>query len=58
MSSDQALDFIMDCAQGARLEAPATDKERLRKITDVMNAFGQAGKKYKPDGAVQAMDVI
>ena len=58
MSSDQALDFIMDCAQGARLEALAIDKERLRKITDVTNAFGQAGKKYEPDGAVQAMDVF
>lgn len=48
----------MDCAQDARLEALAIDKERLRKITDVTNAFGQAGKKYEPDGAVQSMDVF
>ena len=58
MSSDKTLDFIMDCAPNARLEALVIDKERLRKITDVTNAFGQAGMKYQPDGAVQAMDIL
>ena len=58
MSSDKALDFILEYAKDARLEALAINKERLRKITDVTNAFGQAGMKYQPDGAVQAMDVF
>ena len=58
MSSDKALDFIMDCAPNARLEALVIDKERLRKITNVTNAFGQAGMKYQPHGAVQVMDVF
>ena len=58
LSPDQALDFIMTCAPKERLHALAIDKERLKKLTDVTNAFGQAGKKYEPGGLVQAMDVF
>lgn len=55
---DEALDFVMACAPRARLEALSIDKTRLHKLTDVTNAFGQAGKKYDPDGMVHAVDVF
>ena len=57
-SPDEALDFILDCAPRERLEALSIDKTRLQKLTDVTDAFGQAGKRYNPDGMVSAMDVF
>lgn len=55
---DQALDFVLARAPRDRLEALAIDKTRLRKMTDVTHAFGMAGKKYDPEGQVQATDVF
>lgn len=57
-SPDEALDFILACAPQKRLEALSIDKMRLHKLTDVTDAFGQAGKRYDPDGMVNAMDVF
>lgn len=55
---DEALDYILACAPRERLEALFIDRTRLQKLTDVTNAFGQAGKMYDPDGMVHAMDVF
>ncbi|KAI9813673.1 MAG: putative NRPS-like protein biosynthetic cluster [Pycnora praestabilis] len=55
---EQALEFIMNCAPTERLEALAMDSTRLRKLTDVTNAFGQAGREYEPQGRVRGMDVF
>ena len=57
-SQDEALEFILACAPRERLEAFSIDKERLHKLTDVTDAFGQAGKRYHPSGIVQALDVF
>ena len=34
------------------------DKMRLRKLTDVTNSFGQAGKIYEPEGTVGGLDLF
>ena len=57
-SPDEALEFILACAPRERLEAFSIDKARLQKLTDVTDAFGQAGRRYDPDGMVQALDVF
>ena len=57
-SPDEALDFILASASRERLEVLSIDKARLHKLTDVTDAFGQAGKRYNPDGMVHAMDVF
>ena len=56
-SADQALDFVMSHEPRERLEALEIDKTRLRKLTDVTNAFGLAGKKYDPVGSIRRADV-
>jgi acyl-CoA synthetase (AMP-forming)/AMP-acid ligase II/thioesterase domain-containing protein len=58
LSPEQALDYIITSAPKERLRTLAIDKERLKKLTDVTNAFGQAGRVYDPEGMVQAMDVF
>ena len=57
-SPDEALEFILACAPRERLEAFSINKERLQKLTDVTDAFGQAGRRYDPNGMVHALDVF
>ena len=55
---DEALDFIIAHSPPERLTLLSIDRARLRKIAEVTNAFGEAGKKYEPEGLVQRLDVF
>ncbi|KAL9098182.1 MAG: hypothetical protein Q9187_009713, partial [Circinaria calcarea] len=57
-SKDDLLDHIIAQASPARLLELDMDREKLSAIADMTGAFGEAGKKYEPEGVVTYADVF
>ncbi|KAI0138095.1 acetyl-CoA synthetase-like protein [Hypoxylon sp. NC0597] len=55
---DAALEFIFSNADPARLDALQLDRAGLSRIADIAHNFGQAARKYEPEGTVPTMDVF
>ena len=58
LGPQEAVEKILACANADRKQALAMDHVRLRKLTDVTNAFRLAANVYEPKGIVQNLDAF
>ena len=58
LSPGNAVESIIARAPRDRLQVLALNRARLLKVTAVTAAFGEAAKKYDPEGLVRSIDMF